>query len=82
MYFANIHQPGISISPYNRAIYNLPSFNADEVLQKAKSYFEVQDFDEPDRALQTMREYQPSTAFSAFFRWEERRICFSTEARL
>ena len=67
MYFANIHQPGISISPYNRAIYNLPSFNADDVLQKAKSYFEVQNFDEPDRALQTMREFQPSTAFSAFF---------------
>jgi uncharacterized protein (DUF1015 family) len=66
MYFSNIHQPGISISPYNRAIYNLPSFNADNVLQKAKAYFEIHQFDEPDRALQAMREYQPSTAFTAF----------------
>jgi uncharacterized protein (DUF1015 family) len=66
MYFCNIHQPGIAISPYNRAIYNLPSFNADEVLKKAEPFFEIQHFENADRALQTMREYQPKTAFSAF----------------
>ena len=44
------------------------SFDADAVLRKAEQYFDIQDFENPDRALQTMREYLPSTAFTAFLK--------------
>jgi uncharacterized protein (DUF1015 family) len=80
MYFSNIHQPGIAISPYNRAIYNLPSFDAGAILKKAEAYFDIRHFDDPERALQTMREFLPSTAFTGFFKEKKGAYVFQLDS--
>jgi uncharacterized protein (DUF1015 family) len=82
MYFSNIHQTGIAISPYNRAIYNLPSFDADSILKKAEPYFDIQHFDDPGRAQQTMREFLPSTAFTALFKGKKGAYVFRLKSEI
>jgi uncharacterized protein (DUF1015 family) len=55
MYFTNIHHPGIAIFPYNRAIHQLPQFDADRFLKKASEYFEVKEFEDREQAASVQK---------------------------
>ncbi len=68
MYFANIHHPGIAISPYNRAILDLPSWNPQDVLRTSEAYFDIERFDNRDRAVQSLKHHVSTTAIAALLR--------------
>jgi uncharacterized protein (DUF1015 family) len=56
------------VLPYNRAVLNLPNFDSNTVIQKAKEFFDVESFDDSegaDSALKTSGE--SGTAFLARF---------------
>lgn len=55
MFLTNIHHPGITVLPYNRGIHNLPNFDPASVLQKAKKFFEIKEFEDREQALFSMK---------------------------
>ena len=68
MYFCNIDQPGITVLPYNRAVFNFPSFDPNAVIQKAKEYFDVESFDDSETSNTALKSAgQTQTAFLARF---------------
>jgi uncharacterized protein (DUF1015 family) len=68
MYFCNINQPGITVLPYNRAVFNLPDFHPDDILKKAAEYFAIQKFQDENAAHQALKEAgNETTAFIARF---------------
>ncbi len=68
MFFCNIHQPGITVLPYNRAVLNLPDFDPQTILRKASEYFEVATQDDSRIAQQDLkRAGHENTAFLARF---------------
>ena len=68
MFFCNINQPGITVLPYNRAVYNLPAFDQNQVLQKGSEFFEVKSFRDTKQAHTDLKEAGTrTTAFLARF---------------
>lgn len=55
MFLTNLHHPGITVLPYNRGILNLPKFDSAAILQKARKYFEVREFEDREQALFSMK---------------------------
>jgi uncharacterized protein (DUF1015 family) len=76
MYFSNIHHPGIAISPYNRAVADLPSWNPQDILRKSEKYFDQERFDNRDRAVQAAKENSARTAFTALVRGIDGAVLF------
>ncbi len=69
MFLTNIHHPGITVLPYNRGILNLPKFDVQAILQKAKKYFDIKEFEDREQALFSMKTAgTDSTAFLALMR--------------
>ena len=69
MFFTNIHHPGIAILPYNRGVYQLPSFDPSAFLQKADSYFKITEFRERKAAESALKsEGSETTVFLARLR--------------
>jgi uncharacterized protein (DUF1015 family) len=68
MYFCNMNQPGITVLPYNRAVFNLPSFEPDAIIKKSAEYFLVEAFEDASQANAALRDAgQKRTAFLARF---------------
>jgi uncharacterized protein (DUF1015 family) len=68
MYFCNINQPGITVLPYNRAVFNLASFDADAILRKAAEYFSVETVHDANEAHAALKQAgKQNTAFLARF---------------
>jgi uncharacterized protein (DUF1015 family) len=55
MFLTNIHHPGITVLPYNRGVQNLTNFNAAAVLQTAKKFFDIKEFEHREQALFSMK---------------------------
>jgi len=68
MYFCNINQPGITVLPYNRAVFDLSPFDAKTIIKKAGEYLSVESFEHPDQAGSALKDAgQSRTAFLARF---------------
>ncbi len=80
MYFSNIHHPGIAISPYNRAVADLPSWNPQDILRRSEKYFDLERFDNRDRTIQAAKENSATTAFAAFVRGIDGSILFKLKS--
>jgi uncharacterized protein (DUF1015 family) len=66
MFFSNIHQPGIAISPYNRGVHDLPKYDPDALLRRASRFFDTREFEEWDPAIFALgRDGAERTAFLA-----------------
>ena len=80
MYFSNIHHPGIAISPYNRAVADLSSWNPQDILRKSEKYFDLERFDSRDRAIQAAKQNTSRTAFAALVRGVEGSVLFKLKS--
>jgi uncharacterized protein (DUF1015 family) len=68
MFFANLHDPGVEILPYNRGILNLPSFDPAAIRKKASAFFDIVEFKDVNAAAAVLKERgQKTTAFVTQF---------------
>ncbi len=78
MFFCNMNQAGITVLPYNRAVLNLPSFDAASVISKASEYFSIESFESQERANQRLpASGLKTTAFLARFAGDSRIYVFT-----
>ncbi len=77
MFFTNIHHPGIAILPYNRGVYQLPSFDPSAFLRKASAYFEITEFQKRNAAESALKsEGSMTTVFLARLRGMDSYVLF------
>ena len=55
MFLTNLHHSGITVLPYNRGVSNLTKFEPQAILQKAKKYFELKEFEDREQALFSLK---------------------------